>query len=379
MPLLLLLLLLLPPPLPPPRRGRDRSGDRGPVKRDGYRAAEDGVDGEDDEVEAALGGAAADSDSSTSSARASASAARASASASASSASDSSSSSSFCCSSPSSFLFFLPSRARLVRGDWRAGRPRPLRGPRVRSGGGPLAAGPADHFYGAGEREVTGRDLLADGAHALRDRRGRGADFGEVFGGGGGGGRRRAVLDRVRGGRGRGALICDCNTERRNERRKRKVNSQGVSGRGRERRGGRGKRREREKAERKRERGRQKCRESQNTKIAFFSLSPIDPLLLFKMQALASRGVRVAPLRAPSQQQQQQRARAIAATAATRSTATVASFRSNAVATALVPARRRPTPNRAGAVVAVAAAASPNAPLVTGDEGPISEEAFSVR
>ena len=103
----------------------------------------------------------------------------------------------------------------------------------------------------------------------------------------------------------------------------------------------------------------------------FFSLRLPSPLP-FKMQALASRGVCVAPLRASSQQQQRTRVVPKVAAASTRSTSfplfsTQLPVRSNA------PVARRP------GAVAVAAAASPNVPLVTDDEGPISEEAFSVR
>ena len=95
------------------------------------------------------------------------------------------------------------------------------------------------------------------------------------------------------------------------------------------------------------------------------------------MQALASsRGVRFAPLGATSQPQpKQQRGRVVAAKVA-RSTSTIAS-RTNAVVVSS--ARRPPPPRAAFVVVAAAAASSNNVPLVTRDEGPISEEAFSVR
>ena len=95
------------------------------------------------------------------------------------------------------------------------------------------------------------------------------------------------------------------------------------------------------------------------------------------MQALASsRGVRVAPLRAASQQQQQQSGRVVVAQIA-RSSLKIAS-RTNAVGVTSAP-RRPTTPPRTAFVVAAAASASNNVPLVTRDEGPISEEAFSVR
>ena len=93
------------------------------------------------------------------------------------------------------------------------------------------------------------------------------------------------------------------------------------------------------------------------------------------MQALASsRGVRIAPLRATSHHQhqhQQQQLRGRVAVAKI----TAISSRTNAFAS---DAARRPTRPRAAFVVA-AAAPTNNVPLVTRDEGPVSEEAFSVR
>mgnify|MGYP006879032155 CR=1 FL=1 len=101
-----------------------------------------------------------------------------------------------------------------------------------------------------------------------------------------------------------------------------------------------------------------------------------------KMQALASsRGVRVAPSRAALASPKQQRVVVAAAAAAPRrrSNLPIASSRSNAGVVALS-AVLRPTPSReAPRAIAAAAAASNNVPLVTRDEGPISEEAFSVR
>ena len=97
------------------------------------------------------------------------------------------------------------------------------------------------------------------------------------------------------------------------------------------------------------------------------------------MQALASsRGVRVAPLRRatsrPQQQPQQQLQRGRVVVVAKVARSPIAILKSNAVA-----ARRPTPPGRAALVVAAAAASSNNVPLVTRDEGPISEEAFSVR
>lgn len=93
------------------------------------------------------------------------------------------------------------------------------------------------------------------------------------------------------------------------------------------------------------------------------------------MQALvSSRALRLAPLRATSQQhqrrQQRQHQRGRVAVAVARTTAI------NAFSSA---PRRLSTPPPRAALVVAAAASTNSVPLVTRDEGPVSEEAFSVR
>lgn len=90
------------------------------------------------------------------------------------------------------------------------------------------------------------------------------------------------------------------------------------------------------------------------------------------MQSLASsRALRIAPLRATSQQHHRGR---VAVAIARKSTA----INFNAFSSA-APRRLSTLPPRAALVVAAAAASTNSVPLVTRDDGPVSEEAFSVR